>query len=292
VLGVSSGEIEQAISPAKLKTKVFNAGPSLVEALFAGEIDIGYVGPGPALAAHARSKGQGIRVIAGAAANGVLIVARKDSGISTIADLKGKRIATPQHGNTQDIAARHYLSAELGEKNDNNILPVPNAEQSGMMSRGQIDAAWAPEPWGSRLVAETGATIVAEEKDLWPGKQFALAVVVTTPEFLEKHPDVVAKVLGVHRAWTARLTADPKSHLSELGAALLTLTGKKLPPGVLESAITRVTFTDDPLPDTFKTMGQWTYDLGFEQQPARLGTLFDLNVLKELQQKSPPKAGG
>ena len=291
VLGVSSGEIEQAIAPAKLKTKVFNAGPSLVEALFAGEIDIGYVGPGPALAAHARSKGQGIRVIAGAAANGVLIVARKDSGIKTVADLKGKRIATPQHGNTQDIAARHYLSADLGEKNDNNILPVPNAEQSGMMTRGQIDAAWAPEPWGSRLVAEAGATIVAEEKDLWPGKQFALAVVVTTPEFLENHPDVVAKVLGVHRSWTARLAVDPKAHLEELGSALLALTGKKLPPGVLESAITRVKFTDDPLPDTFKTMGQWTYDLGFEQQPARLGTLFDLNVLQDLQ-KSPPKAGG
>ncbi|MDB5320234.1 MAG: transporter, substrate-binding protein aliphatic sulfonates family [Phycisphaerales bacterium] len=286
VLGVASGEFEQAISPAKLKTKVFNAGPSLVEALFAGEIDIGYVGPGPALAAHARSKGQGIRVIAGAASNGVLIVARKDSGIRTLADLKGKRIATPQHGNTQDIAARHYLAAELGQKDDNNILPIPNAEQSGMMDRGQIDAAWAPEPWGSRLVAETGATIVAEEKDLWPSKQFALAIVVTTPDFLRDHPDVVAKVLGVHRAWTARLVANPKTHLPQLGTALLALTGKKLPPGVLDSAITRVTFTDDPLPDTFKTMGQWTYDLGFEQQPARLETLFDLSVLKELE-KSP-----
>jgi NitT/TauT family transport system substrate-binding protein len=287
VLGVASGEFEQAISPAKLKTKVFNAGPSLVEALFAGEIDIGYVGPGPALAAHARSKGQGIRVIAGAASNGVLIVARKDSGIRTLADLKGKRIATPQHGNTQDIAARHYLAAELGQKDDNNILPIPNAEQSGMMDRGQIDAAWAPEPWGSRLVAETGATIVAEEKDLWPSKQFALAIVVTTPDFLRDHPDVVAKVLGVHRAWTARLVANPKTHLPQLGTALLALTGKKLPPGVLDSAITRVTFTDDPLPDTFKTMGQWTYDLGFEQQPARLETLFDLSVLKELEKSSP-----
>jgi NitT/TauT family transport system substrate-binding protein len=287
VLGVASGEFEQAIAPAKLKTKVFNAGPSLVEALFAGEIDIGYVGPGPALAAHARSKGQGIRIIAGAAANGVLIVARKDSGIRTLADLRGKRIATPQHGNTQDIAARHYLAAELGQTSDNNILAIPNAEQSGMMDRGQIDAAWAPEPWGSRLVAETGATIIAEEKDLWPGKQFALAIVVTTPEFLRDHPDVVAKVLGVHRSWTARLASDPKAHLPRLGAALLALTGKKLPPGVLDSAITRVTFTDDPLPETFKTMGQWTYDLGFEQQPARLGTLFDLSVLKELQ-KSPP----
>ena len=288
VLGVASGELAQAVAPATFTTKVFNAGPSLVEALFAGEIDIGYVGPGPALAAHARSKGQGIRVIAGAAANGVLIVARKDSGIRTLADLKDRRIATPQHGNTQDIAARHYLAAELGQKGDGNVLPIPNAEQSGMMDRGQIDAAWAPEPWGSRLVAETGATIVAEEKDLWPGKQFALAIVVTTPEFLRDHPDVVAKVLGVHRAWTARLASDPKAHLPQLGTALLALTGKKLPPGVLDSAITRVTFTDDPLEGTFKTMGQWTYDLGFEQQPARLGTLFDLNVLKELQ-KSPPK---
>src|SRR5258706_5122464 len=104
VLGVSSGEFAGALAPAKLTTKVFNAGPTLIEALFAGEIDIGYVGPGPALAAHTRSKGDGIRVIAGTAANGVGIVARAGSGIEKVADLKGKRVGTPQHGNTQDIA--------------------------------------------------------------------------------------------------------------------------------------------------------------------------------------------
>ena len=288
VLGAASGEFEKAVAPATFKTKVFNAGPSLIEALFAGEIDIGYVGPGPALAANARSRGQGIRVIAGAAANGVVIVARKDSGIHTLADLAGRRIATPQHGNTQDIAARHYLSASLAQQDLGNVLPIANSEQSGMMSRGQIDAAWAPEPWGSRLVAETGATIISEEKDLWPGNQFALAVVVTTPEFLRDHPDVVAKVLAVHHAWTQRLSADPQAHLPQLGSALFALTGKKLPPGVLDSAIARVTFTDDPLPETFRTMGQWTYDLGFEQRPARLGTLFDLAVLQQIQ-KTPAK---
>jgi len=292
VLGVSSGEFEKAVAPATFKTRVFNAGPSLIEALFAGEIDIGYVGPGPALAANARSRGQGIRVISGAAANGVVIVASKESGIHTLADLAGRRVATPQHGNTQDIAARHYLSAVLGQKDLANVLPIPNAEQAGMMSRGQIDAAWAPEPWGARLVAETGATIVSEEKDLWPGNQFALAVVVTTPEFLRDHPDVVAKVLAVHHHWTERLAADPKAYLPQLGSALFALTGKKLPPGVLDSAITRVTFTDDPLPDTFKTMGQWTYDLGFEQRPARLNTLFDLAVLKQVQSApAQPEAG-
>jgi NitT/TauT family transport system substrate-binding protein len=162
------------------------------------------------------------------------------------------------------------------------VLPVPNAEQSGMMERGQIDAAWAPEPWASRLVAETGAKIIAEEKDLWPGGEFALAVVVTTPEFLRDHPDVVKRVLAVHHGWTTRLASEPAKHAGELGAALNTLTGKKLPPGVLEAALARVKFTDDPLEATFKTMGQWAYDLGFERQPARMGQLFDLEPLKEV----------
>jgi NitT/TauT family transport system substrate-binding protein len=163
VLGVASKDFDNAVAPTKVKTKVFNAGPSLIEALFAGEIDVGYVGPGPALNAFAKSRGQGIRVIAGAAANGVVIVARKDAGINSLADLRGKRVATPQLGNTQDIAAKYYLSHELGQKDLNNVLPVPNAEQAAMMAGGQIDAAWAPEPWGSFLVAQTGAKVVAQE---------------------------------------------------------------------------------------------------------------------------------
>src|SRR5687767_13396213 len=161
VLGVASGEFEQAVAPSKFSTKVFNAGPSLVEALFANEIDIGYVGPSPALSAHAKSKGQGIRVVAGAASNGVLIVARKDSGIKTLQDLKGRKVATPQLGNTQHVAAKHYLTKQLGQPDAKNVLPVANAEQSAMMSRGDIDAAWAPEPWASRLVIETGAVVLA-----------------------------------------------------------------------------------------------------------------------------------
>lgn len=283
VLGVDSGEFAKEISPTNLQTKIFNAGPALIEALFAGEVDIGYIGPGPTLSAFAKSHGQGVRVISGAAANGVVIVARKDSGISTPRDLVGKKIATPQHGNTQDIAARHYLSAVLGQKNTDNILPVTNAEQSGMMSRGDIDAAWAPEPWGARLVAETGAKIIAEEKDLWPGREFSLTVIITTPEFLQAHPDVIEKVLKVHRQWTAKLNSDPIGVLPQLDAALLKLTGKKLPPGVLAAALPRVKFTDEPLQETFNTMGGWAYDLGFSQQPPKLDGLFDLTLLKKLQ---------
>jgi NitT/TauT family transport system substrate-binding protein len=282
VLGVASKDFDNAVAPAKVSTKVFNAGPSLIEALFANEIDVGYVGPGPALNAFAKSRGQGIRVVAGAAANGVVIVARKDSGINTLADLKGKRVATPQLGNTQDIAAKFYLSHELGQKDLNNVLPVPNAEQAAMMSGGQIDAAWAPEPWGSFLVAQAGAKVVAQEKDLWPQKNFSITVVVTTPEFLQKHPQTVEKLLGVHRTWTQRLNQEQAKYTPQLKDALYALTKKQLPTGVVESALANTTFTDEPLPHTFDVMAGWSFELGFAKEKTDVGGLIDTTILHKL----------
>ena len=293
VLGIASGELQQAVGSTKVSTKVFNAGPSLIEALFAGEIDIGYVGPGPALSAHAKSRGQGIRIVSGAAANGVIVVARKDSGIEKLSDLAGKRVATPQHGNTQDIAARHYLRHDLKQPDDHNVIPVANGEQAAMMSRQQIDASWAPEPWGSYLVAQAGAKVIAAEKDLWPQKQFAITVVVTTPQFLAKHPDVVEKALTVHRTWTHRLSSNPEPYVPQLEQALLALTMKKLPEGVLKSALGNTTFTDDPLPHTFDTFAAWSFDLRMSKDRTDTRGLIDTTVLRKLQDSAdtPPPAG-
>ena len=262
VLGIASGDFARAVGPAKLTPRPFNAGPSLIEALFAGQIDVGYVGPGPVITAYARSHGQGIRVISGAAADGVVIVARPGSGIKTLADLKGRKVATPQHGNTQDIAARHYMIATLGQPDADNVLAIPNADQAATMARGNIDAAWVPEPWGAVLMRSAGATLVGQEKDLWPAHTFALTVVVTTPEFLAAHPDVVAKLLAVNHDWTTKLAADPARYAGPLDDALATFTGKRLPPGVTADALTRVRFTEDPSPATFDANAKWAYDLG------------------------------
>jgi NitT/TauT family transport system substrate-binding protein len=274
VLGVSSGEFAASVAPIHFEPKVFNAGPSLIEALTAGDIDVGYVGPGPVLAIHGRSKGEAVRIISGAAANGVVIVARKDSGITTMKDLVGKRIATPQHGNTQDIAARHYVTSILGQKDHENVIAAPNAEQATLMQRKEIDAAWVPEPWGARLIADVGATLVAEEKDIWLEKQFSLTVVITTPEFLTAHPEVIEKLLTVHRRWTGRLNKDPEAQLPVLTEALFKLTGKSLPDKIMRDAFGRTVFLDDPLKSTFQAMGDWSYELGFGQPLSRMELLF------------------
>lgn len=279
LLGVASGEYERAVVPASLKTQVFNAGPSLIEALLAGEIDIGYVGPGPAINAHSKTRGRGIRVICGAAANGVVIVVAKDSGIEKLQDLKGKRIATPQLGNTQDISARHYLLDVLKQENADNILPISNAEQASMMARGQIDAAWSPEPWGTRITAEAGGRVLAEEKELWPDKRFGLTLVVTTPEFLERHPEVVGRFLESHASWTARLSQTPEKYAPDLSKAIGDLTGQNIPEAIIAEAIKRVTFTDDPLPASLATFAQWSYDLGFLKQPPDVRGLVDTTLL-------------
>jgi NitT/TauT family transport system substrate-binding protein len=283
VLGVSGGSFEKAIAPAKLSPKVFNAGPSLIEALFAGEIDIGYVGPGPALNAHAKGRGEKIRVIAGAAANGVLIVARKDSGINSVAELAGKRVATPQMGNTQDISAKHYLMRVLKQKDLNNVLPIANTEQATLMARKEIDAAWAPEPWGSRLIIEGQGKLLAEEKDLWPNKKFSLTLVVTTPEYLAKHPDVVEKILTVHVRMTRWLNGAPQNWATALDQGLKQLTGKALPAGVVSSSLNHVQFTEEPLEETLSTMNQWAYDLKLTNSPTVGPGLVDTTILRKVQ---------
>jgi NitT/TauT family transport system substrate-binding protein len=282
VLEVASGELQQALGSTHLKAITFNAGPGLIGALNGGSLDIAYVGPGPVLSTNQSSGGQSVRVIAGAAADGVCIVARKDSGITSMADLAGKKIATPELGNTQDTAARHYMTAVLGQSNADNVVPVRNAQQETLMAEGKLDAAWDPEPWASRLIADTGATLIAQEKDLWPQKRFALTVVITTPKFLADHPDIVKTVLTVHHQWTLRLAQDPLAYADKLNAALGDLTKKQLPAEVIRNAMSRTVFTDDPMPDTFATMGQWKFNSAVD-----LSALFQTDIINGLLANSP-----
>jgi NitT/TauT family transport system substrate-binding protein len=287
VLGVESGEFQQAVGSLglTLKTKVFNAGPSLISDLLAGSIDIGYVGPGPAINAHAGGPEQ-IRVVAGAAANGVLIVVRKElkDRIKSPADLRGYSVATPQAGNTQDISARHFFKAVLGESTAK-IKPISNAQQLAEMITGGIDAAWVPEPWGSRLKYEAGAEVIGREnqiKELWPEGKLSLTVVVTTPKYLAEHADVVEKILGVHHSWTARLQAEPQKYAGQLGEALYKLSNARLKNEVLADSLKNVEFTDEPLEKTLQRMAEWSDELRPPGAATKVNGLVDLTIMAKL----------
>jgi NitT/TauT family transport system substrate-binding protein len=161
----------------------------------------------------------------------------------------------------------------MGGSTDN-ILPVTNSAQAGLMVRGKIDAAWVPEPWGSRLIDQVGAVQVAQEKDLWPDHEFALTVVVATPEFMAAHPAELEKILAVHRSWTQRLRQSPQQYVRPLDDALFDLTKVRLGVDVIGNALKRTEFTNDPMPQTFATMAQWTKDAGFIRQVPDLSGLF------------------
>jgi NitT/TauT family transport system substrate-binding protein len=145
------------------------------------------------------------------------------------------------------------------------------------MALNKIDAAWAPEPWASRLIAEDSATLVAEENDLWPNHQFALTVVVARPDFLRDHKDIVDKILAVHHQWTVKLATDPVSCKTQLHDALLSLTHADLQDNVLIPALKRTLFTEDPMKDTFTTMAQWAADLRIIKSVPDQSVLFPPN---------------
>jgi NitT/TauT family transport system substrate-binding protein len=288
LIGVSRGDFQKALGSVPLQTVTFNAGPSAIEAIFAGALDITYIGPSPALNAYVKSKGQAVRIVSGVAANGVAIVARKDSGIAKLEDLVGKRIATPQLGNTQDVSARHYvlsvLKAPLKDKGGaTEIQPIANAEQLGLFKSGRIDAAWVPEPWGARLVHEAGGVVIEEEKNLWPRKNFVVAVVLVSTKFLERYPETVEAFLKAHVEITNWVNADRDQAAAVVNTELARLTHKALKKEVLADAFARLNFSTDPFTDSIETFAAWAYDLGFAGEKPDLKGLVDLRLLEKVQ---------
>jgi NitT/TauT family transport system substrate-binding protein len=247
VIGAARGDFQKALGERKLETYTFNAGPTIVEGIYAGHVDIGYVGPSPALNGFLNSKGDEIRVISGSASNGVLVVGNRKRGITRLDQLAGKRIATPQLGNTQDISAKSFVVEKLGRRlaergGDTEVIPFMNPDIELLFQKDQLDAAWLPEPWGSRLVDKGLVNVIAEEKDLWPAGRFALTNIVARRAFLEANPEAVRQVLQAHVQLTRELQEDPMSFVTLLDDELKRITGKSLPTAVMQGSLKHVVF--------------------------------------------------
>jgi NitT/TauT family transport system substrate-binding protein len=191
----------------KIEWYVYNAGPSAMEAIFADAIDLTYVGPSPALNAYAKSKGEEIRILAGAVTGGAALVVQPNAGLARPADFRGKRIGTPQLGNTQDVAARAWL-ARGGlhitlTGGDAQVIPTANPDQLGLFQRKELDAVWTVEPWVTRLEREAGGTVLLEQSDA------ITTVLVSSVKFLADHRDLAKKFAAAHAGLTAWIEAHP-----------------------------------------------------------------------------------
>lgn len=283
LLGLGDGSLERSAG-IKVVPKVFTAGPPAITALFAGEIDLLYVGPSPALNGYVRSGGEALRLLAGGASGGAVFVVKP--GIDP-QRLDTARLATPGIANTQDIALRHMLHGQGLRTREQGgsvrVTPTAPAEILGLFARGQLDGAWVAEPWGARLIQETGAVLAWDERDLWPDRTFATTVLAVSPKFLRANREAVKGFLAAHVAITEWIVAHPEEAKVRLQAELSKLQGKPLPDEVFSAAFSRIDFTYDPMVSSVQAQAQRAYDLGLlgAREP-ELSGLYDLTLLKEV----------
>jgi NitT/TauT family transport system substrate-binding protein len=296
MIGKANGWFEKALGPnVKIEWQSFNAGPSAIEALFAGAIDMTYVGPNPAINGYVRSNGEALRIIAGATSGGAALVVRGDSGINGPQDFHGKRIASPQQGNTQDVALRAWLKSNGLKTRDKGgdvvVMPIANPDQLTLFLKKEIDAAWAPEPWASRLVHEAGGRVLVDERTLWPNGQFLTTELIVSTKFLQSHPDLVKTWLKAHVELTDWINGNAPQARQILNQQIQKETGKPLATGVLDDAFGRMQVTYDPLGGPLMRAAQSAFDAGFlGREMPDLSHLYDLTLLNQVLAEKGKKA--
>ena len=296
MVGKANGWFDKAMgSQVKIQWTSFNAGPSAIEALFAGAIDMTYVGPNPAINGYVRSNGEALRVVAGAASGGASLVVRNDSGINKPEDFHGKRVASPQFGNTQDVALRNWLKRyglkTTDKGGDVQIVPMANPDQLTLFLRKDLDAAWAPEPWATRLIHEGNGRLLVDERTLWPDGQFVIGLLVVNTKFLKAHPDLVKSWIRAHVDLTDWIRGHQPEAKRLLNQQIQAETGKALPPAVLDEAFSRMQVTFDPLHNALTTAAQQAFDDGFlGRQMPDLSRLYDLSLLNQVLAEKGRKA--
>jgi NitT/TauT family transport system substrate-binding protein len=285
LVGLKEGFFQQELGSTKIKQATFNAGPAEIEALNAGSIDIGWIGPSPSINGYTKSAGSDLRIISGSASGGVKLVVNPKK-IKTLADVKGKKIATPQLGNTQDVALLNWISSQgwkvdaQSGKGDVSVVRTDNKITPDAYRSGSIDGAWVPEPTASKLVAE-GAKVLLDESTLWPDKQFVITNVIVSQKFLSAHPDVVEAVLRGSVKTNAWINANSDKAKADANDQLKALTQKALPANVLDPAWQSIKVLDDPLASTAKDEANHAVSAGLLKAP-KLDGIYDLTLLNKV----------
>jgi NitT/TauT family transport system substrate-binding protein len=287
IVGVESGIFARNLGGAViLETKAFNAGPSAVEALFSNALDAAYIGPNPAINAYIRSKGEAIRIISGATSGGAFLVVRPD--ITSAQDLRGKKVASPQLGNTQDVALRSWLKSQglrsdLQGGGDVSVTPQENARILESFRAGLIAGGWVPEPWATRLVQEGGGTVLVDERDLWPNGRYVTTHLAVRADFLKRRPDVVTRLLQGHVEATAFVNEQPAAAQRIVNGVIERVTGKAIAAPVITAAWRNLDFTNDPIAVSLRRSADNAAAFGLlDKAGVNLDGIYDVTPLNQV----------
>jgi NitT/TauT family transport system substrate-binding protein len=286
IVGVETGIYANALGGnVTLKTQTFNAGPEATEAIFAGAVDAQFIGPNPAINAYAKSDGNAIRIVSGSTSGGAFFVVKRS--INDARDLKGKEIATPQLGNTQDVALRSWLkqqglSTDTTGGGDVSIVPQDNADTLNAFKAGEIDGAWVPEPWATRLLQEGGnAKVLVDERTLWPEGRYVTTQLIVRTEYLNAHPDVIKQLLEGQVEATKFVNENGAEARKIVNDGIENLTGKRITDAVIDAAWPNLTFTTDPIASSLAKSAKSAEAVGL-LDPVDLDGIYDLKLLNEV----------
>ncbi|WP_228772015.1 ABC transporter substrate-binding protein [Actinokineospora iranica] len=276
LIGLEKGLFAKELGATKLVPTKFTDGSTEVAAFLGGSLDAGFIGSGPAINAYAKSDGEAVRLVAGATSGGAQLVTSAE--IATPQDLAGKTVVTPALGNTQDVALKKWL-VEQGLKDKVQVDNRDSAQTFDAFNKGEVRAAWLPEPWSSRLVLDAGAKVLVDEKDLWAQGKFPTTVLLVRTRYLREHPQTVRKLL------TGLLAANDYAKTDEAGAKaavnkqLEALTGKGLGGPVIDRAFTSIELNPDPLAATFPRLAKDAVTAGVMEKEPQVAGFTDLTAL-------------
>ena len=295
LVGVEKGFFQQELGQHTLKTSTFNAGPEAIDAIFADALDATFIGPNPAINAFQKSNGDAIRIVAGSTSGGAGLVVKPE--ITTVEGLKGKKIATPQLGNTQDVALRAFLeskglSTDTSGGGDVSIAPQANADTLTGFAPRDIDGAWVPEPFFTRLQQESGGKVLVDEKSLWPDGQFVTTHLIVATKFLNAHPDAVLGLIRGEDAAIKFIEDSPADAQKAANSGIEKVTGKPLKEAVLTAAFANLKFTLDPVASSLRKSADDAYAIGLLKS-ADIDGIYDLTLLnKQLKDSGQPEVTG
>ena len=268
IVGLEEKIFEKGIGEEKqIETKLFDSGPQVIESIFSGSIDVAYVGPGPIINGFLKSDGKDVKILSGAASGGASFIIQPNSGLESLENFDGKRIASPQISNSQDVSLRHYLESHGLKSVENGgtvfVLNISNPDIYTLFAKGDIDGAWVPEPWATILVQELDGIRLFNEEKLWPNEEFASVLLIVRTEYLENNPETIQKWVESHEKIVTWINSNPDKSKSLFSSFLIDYMGKSLPTKIIDESFSNITITSDPIKNSVIIFAERADSLGY-----------------------------